>query len=421
MQLKKFLSGLDFGPSNEELVKLKSETAQIVEKLNQAVKKERISCQIFVGGSFAKGTLIKQKGYDVDVFVRFDWEYENLSDDLARIIKHFKGYKIKRMHGSRDYFSIESKGIVFEIIPVTKIGKPKEERNVTDLSYFHVNYVKSKIKGNKLVREIQLAKRFFHAQGVYGAESYINGFSGYAVECLIINYKSFEKMLKEFAKAKERLVLDPAKHFRKPEEALFELNESKIHGPIVLVDPTWKERNVLAALNDGTFNKIKETAQEFLRKPSIKFFEKQVFDREKMKTRAKVKKLEFLELVLKTDRQEGDIAGTKLKKFSNFLDSELNKYFKISEREFEYDERQEARIYLSVKSKGEIVRIGPPENMEKHASAFRKANKSIFVKNGILHARIKVNLNAKSFLKDWIKTNREKTKQMGIIEITMSS
>ena len=54
MQLKKFLSGLDFGPSNEELVKLKSETAQIVEKLNQAVKKRENFLPDICRGEFCK-------------------------------------------------------------------------------------------------------------------------------------------------------------------------------------------------------------------------------------------------------------------------------------------------------------------------------------------------------------------------------
>ena len=52
------------------------------------IKKEKIACEVFIGGSFARGTLIKQRGYDVDIFVRFDWQYEKLSEDLERIINN---------------------------------------------------------------------------------------------------------------------------------------------------------------------------------------------------------------------------------------------------------------------------------------------------------------------------------------------
>ena len=35
---------------------------------------------------------------------------------------------------------------------------------------------------------------------------------------------------------------------------MYEINESKLQSPIILVDPTWKERNVLAGLNDESFS-----------------------------------------------------------------------------------------------------------------------------------------------------------------------
>ena len=94
--------------------------------------------------------------------------------------------KLERLHGSRDYFRayVKNKNMYFEVIPVAKIKKVHEERNVTDLSFFHVPYVKRKIRGHE--DELLLAKTFYHAQKVYGAETYVRGFSGYALECLII-------------------------------------------------------------------------------------------------------------------------------------------------------------------------------------------------------------------------------------------
>src|SRR3989344_5865150 len=99
-----------------------------------------------------------------------------------------------RIHGSRDYFVVkENNNFEFEIIPTLKIKKPSEAKNIIDLSYFHVNYVRNKLKNKKLADEIKLAKAFIHYSDCYGAESYINGFSGYAVELLVIYYGSFTK------------------------------------------------------------------------------------------------------------------------------------------------------------------------------------------------------------------------------------
>ena len=152
------------------------------ERLEKELKKQRIKAGMFVGGSFAKGTIVKQDEYDIDIFVRFE-KKGDIGDILGRIINKIckeAELKCEKVHGSRDYYKIFiTKGIVFEIIPVLSIKKPADAENVTDLSYFHVNYVRR--KAVRLGNEIRLAKQFCHAQGVYGAESYIQGFSGYAL------------------------------------------------------------------------------------------------------------------------------------------------------------------------------------------------------------------------------------------------
>jgi tRNA nucleotidyltransferase (CCA-adding enzyme) len=160
-----------------------------------------IKADVFVGGSLAKGTLVRKevydseerkssasqtfskKVYDVDIFVRFDGEKykdDEISGILGKALSVGKG--VKKIHGSRDYYQKIVEGIVIEIIPVLKIKKPEDAENVMDLSYFHVNYLLKKIKKKKkLVDEIILAKSFCHAHNCYGAESYIRGFSGYSL------------------------------------------------------------------------------------------------------------------------------------------------------------------------------------------------------------------------------------------------
>ena len=56
---------------------------------------------------------------------------------------------------------------------------------------------------------------------------------------------------------------------------MLNLNESKLQSPIVFVDPTFKERNALAALSRETFEKFKKASKVFLRAPSKRYFEKQ--------------------------------------------------------------------------------------------------------------------------------------------------
>ena len=398
------------------LIDLKKETNFIVDILKEEISKKGVNADVYIGGSFAKGTLVKKKQVDIDIFVRFDWRIDDISNVLEKIVKSI-GRKIKCevkiLHGSRDYFRIEKGNILFEIIPVCKIRKPKEARNVTDLSYFHVNYVKKKLKNN-LTKEVLLAKKFCHAQGVYGAESYIQGFSGYGLECLIINYKSFLKMIKELSKVEDRLIIDPEKNYKNKNDILFSLNESKLQSPVILVDPTWKERNVLAALSRESFKKFQEKVKEFLKRPSRSFFEIRD-DIDKLKRLAEGKDREFVHLEIETDRQEGDIAGTKMKKFAKFLENELRKYFNILNREFLYSEGKKSDFYLVAKKKNKIVIIGPPVKMKNHAKVFRQRHKKVFEKSGRLYSEIKVDFSAKEFLEGFGKENKIKIWEMGIV------
>ena len=422
MNTREVLKSLNFLPDKKEVTYLKEQTAEFVDLLKKQLAKDKFFEEVFVGGSFAKGTLVKKPTYDIDIFVRFDWRIDDISPILEKALKQIsKKTKLRliKLHGSRDYFHvIKSKSLIFEVVPVTKIKQPKEAKNVTDLSYFHVNYVKRKIRNkSNLAREIALAKTFCRAQNVYGAESYINGFSGYGLECLIIYYGSFEKMIKSLSVSKEQSIIDIEKKYKNKKDIMFELNESKLKSPIILIDPTWKERNALAALSLETFEKFKTAASKFLKNPNKSFFEHKSLDIDRLKEKAKKQKTEFAHIKIETDRQEGDIAGTKLKKFANFLDLELEKYFEIVDKEFHYNERQEADLYLIVKSKKEITRIGPPIKMLDYAASFRKANKNVFEKNGLLHTKIKVNFSAKKFISDFAKKGKKKLKEMGIVKL----
>ncbi len=411
-------------PSKDEVARIKKETKLFTDELNRELNKRKKIGDIFVGGSFAKGTLVKKEEYDVDVFVRFDWGYTELSELLKKPLERLAkrhGWRVEKIHGSRDYYRVYflEKGY-FEVIPVTKIKKPSEERNVTDLTYFHVPYIKKKI-GN-LHGDIMLAKTFCHAQKVYGAETYVRGFSGYALELLVIHYGGFQKMLKALVKIKkgDRIIVDSAKHFKK-NDALFELNEAKLQSPVILIDPTYKERNALAALSRETFERFQASSKKFIRNPSKKHFIEKEIDIAGLKRLAKGKR-EFVQMKLTTDRQEGDIAGTKLKKFSEFMEVEIKKYFKIVKAEFEYQDEKDADFFLVLESKKEIIQMGPPmhtKKLRKHIRAFKDAHKKTYVLKGILHAKIPVDFTGNEFIQK-IAKNPE-IKDMGIVGLKILS
>jgi len=175
-------------PGTEEERKILSIAEAMKEKLSKLVKGE-----VFIGGSLAKGTFLRDIT-DVDIFIRYDYErYNGL--DLSNILgEEIASLNPERLHGSRDYFRVIFKEVLFEIIPILKIDKISKAKNITDISPFHVQWV---TKFPELRDEIKLAKIFAKANGFYGAESYIKGFSGYALEILVIHYKGFLNLLKK--------------------------------------------------------------------------------------------------------------------------------------------------------------------------------------------------------------------------------
>lgn len=407
-------------PSKEELKLINSSLSDFIKKVKKKIKEKKLKTEIFVGGSFAKDTLIKKDHYDLDIFIRYDAKYndDDLSGMTEKILSDFKD--ISRIHGSRDYFIIKIRDdLFFEIVPVKKIKNQKEAVNITDLSYSHVKYIKNKIKSDKILDEIRIAKAFCYANNCYGAESYINGFSGYALELLIYYYKNFEKFLRAMLKVKpsDKLVIDIEKYYKNKHQVMIDLNSAKLQSPIILIDPTYKQRNALAALSEETLENFKKEADIFLKKPSIKSFEIKKTNLELIKKTAKNKKYEFILIEAKTDKQQGDIAGSKLLKFHRHIEKEMKRFFEIKNKGFNYNKNQSARYFFVVKDKGEIIIEGPEREDKENVLNFRKKHKNIFTKSDKVYAREKINFTIKKFIETWKEKNRNKIREMSIVDL----
>ena len=96
------------------------------------------------------------------------------------------------------------------------------------------------------------------------------------------------KFIRAIAKTRrEKIIIDIEKKHKSKRAILMDLNSSKLQSPIILVDPTYKQRNVSAALSEETFERFKKDCKKFLKNPSIKAFEIQKTDLEKIKQNAK--------------------------------------------------------------------------------------------------------------------------------------
>ncbi len=378
---------------------LKQEIEATIKTLNAELKKNKIKASAVIGGSFAKDTHLIGD-HDCDIFVQFDYNQQdkNLSDLLEKAVKKFKA---TRVHGSRDYF-LFTNSLNYEVVPVLKVTNPVKALNVTDVSPLHVAWVRKHKKSD----EIRLAKAFCKAFNIYGAESYIKGFSGHVLDILVIYYGSFMNLLKASQKWKEKTVIDIQKYHK---DALFELNSSKTQSPLIIVDPIQRDRNAAAALGDEAFNTFIKKAKEFLKNPSEKFFTKKTIKKQDVKGA----------IILDIIPEEGkkDVVGAKILKAYEAIKRILeDNEFKVQKSGWVWD--KEAFVWFILKNNrltSETVIAGPPMKMENHVAMFKKKHKNTFVKNNRVFAKIKRDhIDAKELIKEFIKTEEVKDRVKSI-------
>ncbi|MDO8740623.1 MAG: nucleotidyltransferase domain-containing protein [Candidatus Woesearchaeota archaeon] len=379
-----------------------SKIISFIDKIKKSIKKNRIKAIAQLGGSAAKGTFLRD--FDVDIFVKFALSYKNeaLSDILERILKIFNN--ARRVHGSRDYFEVIENSINYEIIPVLNIKKPGDAKNVTDFSPLHVKWVKKNI-GN-FQNDILLAKLFCKAQGVYGAESYIGGFSGHIIDILVIYYKGFLNLLKNSLKWGDGEIIDVMHYYKNKR---LDINKSKL-SPLIIIDPLQKGRNAAAALRKEKIEKFREAAVLFLKSPSRDFFVK--------------KKMEIKEgaAIIEATPLDGkeDVVGSKLLKVFDFIKTEIAlNDFQLEDSGWEFNDKKTIMWFLvknKILSKTKIHE-GPPLKAAKHVENFKNKYKKTFIKNNRIYAEVSREfINIDELIKNSIKADyvTEKIKKINL-------
>ncbi|MFH0978377.1 MAG: CCA tRNA nucleotidyltransferase [Candidatus Woesearchaeota archaeon] len=370
------------------IVPTRQEEEQVFSKINAFLAKLGSSlgdAAPILGGSMAKGTWIKGV-HDADIFVKFPYKkYSGKTSELSDILeKKIRRLKLTRLHGSRDYFQIRQESITYEIIPILDIAKADHALNITDISPLHAKWVKKNLKDPSQVR---LAKAFCKAQGVYGAESYIMGFSGYVVEILTVYYGSFERFVRQASKWGSRTIIDPMKYHK---NVMFEVNQSKLVSPLVLIDPVQKGRNTAAGLSKENYDRFVRACQAYLDQPSEDFFIAKKVSKSDLSQKAKDKALIFVEVKAVSGKE--DVVGGKLKKAFDFFSRELVRHdFLVADKGWEFDIPTKAIFWYFVSPK-ELPKKrewpGPPLKSSQNVDAFKKKYSNTFTKGNRIFATI---------------------------------
>lgn len=347
-------------PASEERDKIRG----IIKKFSRNVKLKGAKTE--VGGSIAKDTWLKGE-HDIDIYAKFSpasYSRKDISAILKRALE--KKHEVEDVYGSRTYYRIREGDYLLEIIPILEIKNVKQAKNITDISPFHVKYVK---KHSKLTDDIRIAKAFCKANNLYGAESYIQGFSGYALEILTIHHGSFDKLMKAAAKWEPKMIIDPEKHY-KYRNVMHSLNRSKTVSPLILIDPVQADRNAAAGLGREKYEKLIQLARAYSKKPSLDFFKKKEFDADSLKKKA---------LVTEADatKERRDVAGAKLLKAFEFIKKELRYHdFEIKKADWQWEPGKKALLWFELKQDklaDTKKHYGPPLELKTSVNKFKQA------------------------------------------------
>lgn len=370
-------------PSKKEERDLKKQIKEVLSKIK--IK----DAKVIVGGSFAKNTWLKGD-YDVDIFVKFNYKkYKSKSGRLADILeKNIRSLKPERLHGSRDYFRFKKNDLIFEVVPILDIKKAKDAVNITDVSPLHAIWVKK----HKKEDEIRLTKAFAKSHKIYGAESHIQGFSGYVLEILTIHYGSFLRLVRNVSKWKKKTIIDTEKLLKNP---LIELNNSKLTSPLILIDPVDKNRNAAAAVSQEKYNLFIKTCKDYLKKPNNRFF---IVHKEKIPRGA-------LAIEFKAKGKKDSVGGKFFSLFNKLKKQFVLEGYRIKKSGFIYDDNIKLWFLFREDKLSEYIELkGPSIKDKKNVERFKKKHKRVYVRKNKLYSKEKRKFrNARDFLMDLLK------------------
>lgn len=246
-------------PTQEEFNKMN----HIIQQIQWAFQPQ---LDLMVCGSVAKGTALRGTS-DIDIFIFFDQDtpeekLKELGLKYGHIITKRLGGKSTEKYASHPYVTAEIDGFMVDFVPCYKIKDATELKSAVDRTPLHTKYVKEHLNNPE---QVLLLKQFMRSIGVYGANTKVNGFSGYLCEILIMKYGSFEEVLKESQNWFFEISIDL-------EDWDTEVNFYGMNYALIVIDPVDGHRNVAAALSRQKMAEFQLAAFNYLRSDNKELF-----------------------------------------------------------------------------------------------------------------------------------------------------
>jgi len=190
-----------------------------------------------------------------------------LEREGLRVARAVAGPRGKERFAEHPYITTRVEGFEVDFVPCYDVADAGKIKSAVDRSPHHQRYI-SKHLTPELTDEVLLLKKFMGGIGAYGAELKVHGFSGYLCELLALRYRTFKGVVEAASKWFPGEVIDLVRSYRDVGEA-----KALFPGqPLVVIDPVDPNRNVAAAVSMQNFSTFVRACQDFVRKPSMRFF-----------------------------------------------------------------------------------------------------------------------------------------------------
>jgi tRNA nucleotidyltransferase (CCA-adding enzyme) len=245
----------------ERVARVREELVRRVEEAARARSSPLV--RVLVAGSAARGTFLSDR-LDVDLFLLFP-------PDLPRDRLREEGLALGRAvltncetrYAEHPYLRGEFDGFRVDAVPGFAITDPSHPLSPVDRTPFHQAYLAER-ETPAIVSEVRLTKQFLRTLGVYGSEAKTEGFSGYLVELLVLEFGSLRGLLG--AARSWRLPVRLAAPGKEPPRLPADV-------ALIIADPVDPNRNVASALSRRNLALVIVAAPAYLESPSDAWFE----------------------------------------------------------------------------------------------------------------------------------------------------
>jgi len=344
---------------SKNIEKSKKKIAELAYNLvKKELKKYSQVIDLEFGGSFAKGTWLS-KDADVDIFIKFkkstsEEKFEQISRKIG--FESLKKYSPYVRYSEHPYVEAKIDETRINVVPFYDVNLG-EWKSAADRSPFHTKFMKKSLTP-KMKNEIRILKTFLKSNGIYGAEMAKQGFSGYISEVLILNFKTFENLIKSISEIKEKQIIGKT--------------EKKFDTSIVIIDPIDSNRNLAAAISEENIGKFILISRAFKEKPKMSLLRNKKYKiSKKYWENLLVVKFEF-----KT--RSPDIIWGQIKRTTTSLSTQLKLGgFTVLRNKSYTDQKKEAYLFFfleSIKISQTYLKNGPELFRENSSKSFISKN-----------------------------------------------